>query len=141
MRIQDSPERPLPQLSDRYSREYFEAWARGQLLIQQCTDCGHWQHYPRALCEQCGGSPEFREQEPVGTVYTYTIIRQMGVEPFRSEVPFPIAMVELACGVKIMGTLTHCDVDDVHIGMPVEAYPICFGGGIALPYWRPRANA
>jgi uncharacterized OB-fold protein len=139
MNIQADVERPVPQLLDRYSRQYFEGWADGRLLVQQCPDCDHWQHYPRALCEICGGTPEFREQEPDGTVYTYTVIRQMGVEPFRSEVPFPVVMVEIACGVKIMGTLTDCDVDDVHIGMPVEGYAITIDG-IAIPYWRPRTS-
>jgi uncharacterized OB-fold protein len=139
MNIQADVERPLPQLLDRYSRTYFEGWAEGRLLVQRCTGCGHWQHYPRALCEACGGTPEFHDQEPVGSVYTYTIIRQMGVEPFRSEVPFPVVMVEIACGVKIMGALTDCDVEQVHIGMPVEGYAVTIGG-IAIPYWRPRSD-
>lgn len=140
MRIDPTLERPRPALLDRYSRTYFEAWADDRLVVQQCRDCTHWQHYPRALCEVCGGEPEFREQPPVGTVYTFTVIRQMGVEPFRSEVPYPVVMVELECGVKIMGTLTDCPIEDVAIGMAVEGYAIPAGDGIAIPYWRPRAT-
>ena len=139
MNIDASAARPLPQILDQYSRTYFEGWAAGRLLVQQCPECAHWQHYPRALCERCGATPQFHEQEAVGTVYTYTVIRQMGVEPFRSEVPYPVVMVELDCGVKIMGTLTDCPVEDVHVGMPVEGYAVTFEDGIGIPYWRPRS--
>lgn len=131
--------RPVPIITDQYSREYFEAWAEQRLLVQRCTDCGHWQHYPRALCTVCGGTPEFVEQEATGTVYTYTVIRQMGAAPFSSELPFAIVMVELACDVKIMGTITDCDVDDVHIGLEVDGYALLAAEGIGVPYWRPRS--
>jgi uncharacterized OB-fold protein len=141
VRILAEVERPLPQILDPYSREYFESWAQQRLVVQRCVDCGHWQHYPRALCERCGGTPEFQEQEAVGAVYTYTIIRQMGVEPFRSEAPYPVVMVELENGVKIMGTLTDCEIEDVRIGMLVEGYALVLGDGIGIPYWRPRAGS
>lgn len=138
MTIRSDVERPLPYITDPFSKQYFTAWADQHLVVQRCPDCAHWQHYPRALCERCGATPEFHEQEPVGTVYTFTIIRQMGVEPFRSEVPYAVAMVVLDCGVKIMGTITDCPVEDVHIGMPVEGYAVVFDD-IGIPYWRPRA--
>jgi uncharacterized protein len=137
MRIRTDIPRPMPMMTDAASKEYFTAWADQRLVIQHCPECGHWQHYPRALCERCGATPLFEEQEPVGEVYTFTVIRQMGVEPFKSEAPFPIAMVELACGVKIMGTVTDCEIEDLQIGMPVEGHAVVIDG-IGIPYWRPR---
>ncbi len=37
--------RPMP-LPDAVSAPYWEAAARGELLIQECTSCGHRQFYP-----------------------------------------------------------------------------------------------
>ncbi len=139
MRVDPAAPRPLPQLTDAPSREYFTAWKDGRLLIQRCPDCGHWQHYPKALCGNCGSTPQFLEQEPTGVVYTYTIIRQMSGEPFKSEAPYPVAMIELECGVKIMGSLTDCEPEDVRIGMRVTGYPVVYGE-IGVPFWRPTGN-
>lgn len=139
MIIDPTVARPLPDLADAFSRKYFTAWADQRLVVQQCPECQHWQHYPRPLCEVCGATPVFHEQEAVGTVYTFTIVRQMGMEPFVHEVPYPVVMVELACGVKIMGNLTDCEPEDVRIGMPVEGYAVVFDG-IGIPYWRPASS-
>jgi len=35
-----------------------------------------------------------------------------------------------------MGNVTDCPVDDVRIGMPVEAYFVLAGEGIGIPYWQ-----
>ncbi|MTD12428.1 nucleic acid-binding protein [Nakamurella sp. YIM 132087] len=139
MRINPTVSRPLPRLGDEYTRTYFGEWAAGRLVVQHCPECGHWQHYPRALCEKCGATPVFEEQEPAGVVWTYTIIRQMGTEPFRSEAPYPVAMIALAGGIKIMGTITDCEPEQVRIGMRVRGYPVVYGE-IGLPFWRPDTS-
>jgi uncharacterized OB-fold protein len=46
--------RPIPR-PDAVSAPYWEAAARGELLIQECKQCGHRQFYPRAVCTDCGG--------------------------------------------------------------------------------------
>ena len=46
-------QRPLPR-PDNVTGPYWEAAARGELLIQRCPACGHRQFYPRALCTACG---------------------------------------------------------------------------------------
>ena len=130
-------DRPVP-VTDPFSKEYFAAWADQRLIVQHCPACGHWQHYPRAICVQCGATPVFEEQEAVGQVYTFTIVRQMGNAPFKQEVPFAVASVSLACGVKILATVVDCEPEDVHIGMEVEGFAVIAADGIGVPYWRPR---
>ncbi len=131
--------KPLP-LPDGVSRRYWSAAAEGKLLLQQCASCGHRQFYPRALCTACGADPEWLEASGRGTVHTFTIVRQMGMKPFRDELPYVVAMVELDEGPLIMGNVTDCAPDDVHIGMPVEVHFARVDDSIGIPYWRPSRD-
>ena len=131
--------RPKP-AKDPVSRAYWEAAGRGELLIQHCPACGNRQWYPRAVCTLCGGDPEWEQASGRGTVYTFTIIRQNYAKPFRDELPYVVAMVELEEGPMMMGNVTDVDVDDVHIGMPVEVYMIEAEAGLGVPFWRPAAG-
>jgi uncharacterized OB-fold protein len=127
-----------PQLAPgELDRAFFEAAARGELLYQCCPACGHRQFYPRQLCTACGGEPAWQTATGRGSVHTFTVVRQTGQPPFRAELPYVVAMIELEEGVRMMGTVTGCPVDDVQIGMPVEAYAIECQEGMAVPFWRP----
>lgn len=131
--------RPLPE-TDPVSRPFWEAAAEGRLLFQECPVCGHRQFYPRALCTACGADPVWAEASGRGTVHTYTIVRQYGGPPFRDELPYVVAVVELEEGIRMLGNVTDCPVDDVAVGMPVEAYAVAAAEGVGVPFWRPRSG-
>ena len=122
-------------------RAFFEAAARGELLYQRCAACDHRQFYPRLLCTACGGDIDWATASGRGVVHTFTIVRQHGQPPFKGELPYAVAMVELEEGVRMLGTVTGCPVERVRIGMPVEAYAIECGDGMAVPFWRPPVTA
>ncbi|HEX5267130.1 MAG TPA: Zn-ribbon domain-containing OB-fold protein [Acidimicrobiales bacterium] len=129
-------DRPVP-LPDNVSRSYWEAAGRGELLFQECPQCGQRQLYPRALCTGCAGTPVWRAASGRGTVHTFTVIRQNWAEPFREMLPYVVAMVELAEGPRLMSNVTDCAPEDVHIGMPVEAWFLPVEDGVAVPMFRP----
>lgn len=128
--------KPLPE-PDPVSAPFWAAAAEGRLLFQRCPGCGHRQFYPRAACTACGADPEWAEAAGLGVVHTFTIVRQFGAPPFKEELPYVVAMIELEEGVRMMGNVTGCDVADVSIGMPVEAYAVWAAEGIGVPCWRP----
>lgn len=128
--------RPVPR-KDAISGPYFEAAAEGRLTIQRCPKCGNRQFYPRAACTQCGATPEWEEASGRGTVHTFTVIRQNHAKPFKDELPYVVAIVELDEGPRMMGNVTGCDPDDVHIGMPVEVYFRLADEAVGVPFWRP----
>jgi uncharacterized OB-fold protein len=130
--------KPLP-TPDDVNRDYWQAGTEGRLLIQQCPHCGHRQFYPRALCTSCAGEPEWLECTGRGTVHTFTIIRQMGMRPFRNELPYVVAMIELDEGPLIMGNVTDCDPESVRIGQPVEVHFLKAADDVGIPVWRPAA--
>lgn len=128
--------KPLP-APEPVSAEFWSAASEGRLLYQQCPSCGHRQFYPRALCTACGADPEWAEATGRGTVHTFTVIRQQGAKPFRDEVPYVVAVVELEEGPRMMGNITGCPVEDVAIGMAVRAYVVEAEAGVGVPLWEP----
>ena len=121
------------------SKPFWEAASRGELLIQRCPS-GHRQFYPRAVCRVCGSDPEWERASGRGTVHTFTVIRQNHARPFRDELPYVVAMVELDEGVRMMGNITDCAIDQVRIGMPVEVHMVQAEPGVGVPFWRPVAG-
>jgi uncharacterized OB-fold protein len=128
--------RPKP-APDAFERPFFEAAARGELLYQRCPKCGHAQFYPRAVCTACGADPEWATASGRGAIHTYTVVRQNGMAPFKDELPYVVAMVELPEGVRMMGNVTGLPVDEVGVGARLEAYAVEFEPGLAVPFWRP----
>ena len=72
-----------------------------------------------------------------GTVYTFTIVRQYGMAPFASMVPYVVAMIELPEGPRLLGNVTDCDPESVRIGMEVEMYALLAEPDVGVPMWRP----
>lgn len=128
--------RPLPRV-DNVSAPYWKAAAEGRLLYQECPACGHRQLYPRAMCTACAATPEWREASGRGSVHTYTVIHQNHAEPFRDQLPYVVAMVELDEGPRMMTNITDCDPADVSIGMAVELHTVTIDDELGLPLWRP----
>jgi hypothetical protein len=137
MEVVNAPEwkRPLPE-PDAVTRPFWEAAAQGRLLYQRCSACGHRQFYPRAICTACGATPEWAESSGQGTVHTFTVVRQYGAPPFSNELPYVVAMIELEEGVRMMGQVTGCPVDEVRVGMPVQAYAVRADEAIGVVFWR-----
>ena len=129
-------ERPIPAL-DGVSKTYWEAGARGELLFQQCPACGNRQLYPRAMCTACGETPEWVPASGRGTVHTFTVIRQNYGRPFRDELPYVVAIVELEEGPRLMTNVTGIAVEDVRIGLPVQVYFELAAERVGVPFFHP----
>ena len=103
------------------ARAWREFPQRYRLEAERCTECGAVLYPPRAVCPKCSA----RTFETVvlpreGKVVTYTVVR---VPPtgFTEQIPLPIALVELANGVRLMVQIGDiADPDELSIGMPVR---------------------
>ena len=111
---------PVPNEEDG---EFWQGARRSELRIQRCTTCGLHQHYARFLCSHCGASTlEWVTAGGLGTVYSYTVIRQNGVPPFRERIPFVVATVDLdEPGARLIAALPTVEPDAARIGMRVRA--------------------
>jgi uncharacterized protein len=102
------------------SRNWREYPSRYRLEASRFTKSGKT-YYPKRLVDPETGDTE---QETVilpfeGKVVTYTIIR-IAPSQWGDLAPYPLAIVELTDGTRIMAQMTDCNVDDVRIGMEVR---------------------
>ena len=104
-------------------REFWAGARRGELRIQRCTTCGEHQHYARMLCSHCGAQTlEWVTASGLGTVYSFTVIRQNGVPPFDERVPFVVASVDLdEHGARVLAAMPGVEPGAVAVGMRVRA--------------------
>ena len=129
--------KPLPRV-DEESRGWFEGLARHELWLQRCGSCGTLRFYPRAVCPVCLSSAvRWERSSGHGTVYTFTVTHQNQAPGFREELPYVLAVVELAEGVRLLTNVVACPPESVRIGMPVEVVFEDMTAEITLPKFRP----
>jgi uncharacterized OB-fold protein len=112
--------KPLPPV-DAQSRSYWAACNEARLVLQKCTSCGQVQHYHRILCARCGadGLTEIAAAG-TGTVRSFTVIRRAVSSAFDADVPYVVALIELAEGPTMMSNLVESPLENVRIGSPVQ---------------------
>ena len=128
--------RPVP-VPDPETAPYWDAANEGRLLLQRCTRHGHRQLYPRPHCVVCRGPVEWEEASGRATVYSFTIIRQNMVQPFRNLIPYVVALVDLEEGPRLMTNIVDCDFDKIKIGQPVRLVFKPSDGGPPVPMFTP----
>jgi uncharacterized OB-fold protein len=119
---------------------FWTATAEQRFLIQRCGSCGRAQFYPRATCTTCASTQlEWEPASGDATLHTFTVARRATHPAFDGDEPYVVAIVELAEGPRMTGNVIGCDIDDVHIGMPLAlVWDEPGDDGIRLPLWRPR---
>ena len=110
---------PLPTI-DPDTQPFWDGARRGALLIQRCPDCGRPQFYPRPRCVRCGGSIDWIEASGEGRVYSYTVVHRAPHESLVPLVPYVVALVDLAEGVRMMSRVRAADSGAVQIGAAVR---------------------
>ena len=137
MADQKQYKKPLPR-GDEESKGFWEACRRHELYVQKCRTCGALRYYPRALCPAClSDDTDWILSSGRGTVYTYTVMHQNQAIGFREELPYVLAYVELAEGVRMLTNIVGCAPEDLRIGMPVELTFEDANDEVALPKFRP----
>jgi uncharacterized OB-fold protein len=141
MTSQTTPTRRILPHPSLFTRPYWEAARRHELVIQRCKKCQKHVFYPRYNCIHCGSTDlEWVKASGKGTVYTFTIFRRPSHPAFAEMVPYVVAIVELEEGVRITTNIVGCDPDSVRVGMPVEVAFEDINEEIALVMFRPVSS-
>ena len=130
--------RPRPTPSPT-TQPFWDATADERFLVQRCTNCGHAQFYPRATCTACAATTlDWQPASGDATLHTFTIARRATHPAFDGSEPYVVAIVELAEGPRVTGSVVECDVDDVRVGMPLQlVWDEPGEDGFRLPLWAP----
>ena len=112
--------KPIPTITKEQA-PFWEGANIGKLILQFCSNCNVYQHYPRIVCRNCQGhNLTWNESKGMGIIYTYsTVYRSPG--PFMEDVPYVTALVELEEGVRIYTRIVNCNFNEIFIGMKVKA--------------------
>ena len=96
---------------------------RRAMELPYCKSCGRFHFYPRPVCPECWSDDlDWRPVSGRGTVWSYTVVRfaHGAHEGWKTRVPYAVALIELAEGVRMMGNVVDCPVESVRSGMAVE---------------------
>ncbi len=116
-------EKPLP-IIDPDSAPYWSATQQHKLVIPRCLDCGKHHFYPRALCPHCHSDKlEWTEISGRGTVYSYIVANRPAGPAFKADIPYVVAVIDLAEGPRMMSNIVIDDPSKVKIG---DAVQVCF---------------
>ena len=100
---------------------------RYKMVGQKCKKCGHVNFPPKGVCKYCSASSDFEEMKlsGLGKVHTFVLISAGGAPPEFADQEkaggqYPVAIVELAEGPKVIGQIADADPKEVRIDMPVK---------------------
>lgn len=123
------------QITDDPAAPFFEAAARGRLLIKSCRACGAAHGPDTRFCSECLAEDlDWLEASGKATLFTFGIMHQKA-PGFEDQVPYPIAVVELVEGPRMYTSIVDCAEDQLQVGMPLI---VTFEAGEDLPVPRFR---
>ena len=100
--------------------EFWEAAKEERLLIKHCLDCDAYSYYPRPFCPKCWSEQvEWYQASGEGSLYTWSVIYNNDMPPFRDRVPYVAAIVDLAEGPRMMTNVVDCPFEELQVGMPL----------------------
>ena len=134
---------PVP-VPDRDTQPFWDATARGELLIQRCGACKKFLWQPRPVCSSCQTpEPAWTQVSGDGVVASWTVLRPPTLPAYAEMVPFVVLLVELEEKVRLLGYLvddagrllkTDGVAEGLRMGAPVRLrfHP---QAGFHLPSW------
>ncbi|MFI7703333.1 bifunctional MaoC family dehydratase N-terminal/OB-fold nucleic acid binding domain-containing protein [Nonomuraea sp. NPDC049480] len=127
---------PLQPAVNQDTAFFWEGVRSRELRIQSCADCGLLRHPPGPLCPHCRSTGRsYVVASGAGTLYSYVVHHHPPV-PGR-ETPFVVGVVELPEGVRIVGNVVDCPIEEVAIGMPLRVTYRPMDDKLVLPMWAP----
>ena len=116
---------------------YWEAARQKRLVVQECGSCRQLWHPPLPRCPHChAAGPGWRQVRGDGTVYTYTVVRHPTHYAFAGQVPYILAIVELAEGPRLVTAITGAAPEEIRGGQQVRAVFREVADGVTLPYFE-----
>lgn len=122
---------------DGDSAPFWEACRNRRLVLQRCTECGGFQHYPRSLCVVCHSDDlEFVDATGRGVVHSFTVVHR-SPDPEQFSPPYVVALIRLDEGPIMMSNVVGTDPDTVFCEQPVRVDWRDLDDGNRLPVFRP----
>lgn len=138
------PAKPVP-VPDAQSAPFFDGALDGTLMLRRCRACNTFMSPAagigapvRSRCVACfSGDVEWAPSSGRATLYSFVLMHQRYDEAFAAEIPYNIAVVEMAEGVRLTSQVVGCPNDALAIGMALEVTFERMSETVAVPKFRP----
>jgi hypothetical protein len=100
---------------------FWDAAADGRLVFQRCDECGYIRWPAAGVCPEClSRRATWTEVDGTGTLWSFVVYHRAYAPSLRDQVPYPVVLVELACGVRLVSRLADIDPAKAEPGMAVS---------------------
>ena len=132
--------RPLPEETP-LTASFWQAARERRLVIQRCTACARLRWPPEPACYECGSlDHEWAQMSGRATLYTWTVAHPPLLPYFQPRSPWPIAVVQLDEGPRLVTNITGINPEHYEIGMPLEATFEDIGDHVTLVVFKPISD-
>jgi uncharacterized OB-fold protein len=108
-------------------------------MLQCCSGCHLYRYPPSPICNSCL-SPDHQwvPASGKGTLFSFVVVHR-ALDPYwQGEVPYAVAVVELAEGPHLISNLVGIDFDQIQIGMALRVVFEALSDEIKVPRFRVR---
>lgn len=112
------------------AKVYWDAIARGEILLRKCRDCGRHSHPRQEACENCfSPALDWVQSTGNGTIYTFSTVYRA---PRARPVPYTVGLIELPEQVYIFAEIEQRD--GIAIGAAVTPFFVPVERGTLLKF-------
>jgi uncharacterized OB-fold protein len=114
-------QRPLPEIT-ALTEPFWSAAKERRLVVQRCDDCGTLRFPPEPGCYHCGSMRA--NWVPVSgraTLWSWTVGYPPLLPYFAERAPWPVAVVQLEEGPRMVTNVAGVTAEEYAIGMPLTA--------------------
>lgn len=129
-------QRPLPEMTP-LTEPFWSAAKERQLVIQRCDACGAYRFPPEPACVYCGSlRATWAPVSGRATLWSWTVGYPPLLPFFAQRAPWPVAVVQLDEGPRMVTNLVNVPVEDYEVGTPLEAAFEDAADGVTLVVFR-----
>jgi uncharacterized OB-fold protein len=139
--IADGPAKPLPDLDDPVTAEYWRATHEHRLVAPRCTSCGYRFWPPEVVCPECQERDfAWEAVGPTGTLWSFATYHRALDPAFADEVPYTVGLVDLGGGIRMYG-IVRAEPEAIEIGARLTAAFEQVAPGTTMVRWRPAEGS
>lgn len=126
--------------SSELTEPFWSGGLSGELRLQQCANCGHVRYPISTICPRCL-SPDaaWAAMSGRGVVQSYIVFERAYHQAWAGQVPYVVALIELAEGPVLISNVVGVDPSTVRVGQQVSVVFERRSAAAALPQFTPVA--
>jgi hypothetical protein len=133
-------ERPLPEITP-LTEPFWSAAKEQRLVVQRCDDCATLRFPPEAGCFRCGSLlASWVDVSGRATLWSWTVCYPPLLPFFAERAPWPVAVVQLEEGPRMVTSLVGVSPEEYAFGLPLKAEFEDVADAVTLVVFRPAQS-